>query len=288
VKRGAKLRGVDRQSNVALFSIEGDPLTPLRQASPQSIAPGAWVAVISNINITRPQINLGQVVGRGERVDVPNSGDVVEIEASAYPGASGGAVLNELGEWVAMVVGRGTRSENAGTAPVGGPEEERKEPGDILIALPVDQIQHIAEDLEAYGSVRRAFLGIQMRRGVLADSLGVLVEGIVPKSPAAKAGVKVGDRILAVDGTPVHSSEEITSLVHTMHPGDDVEMTLSRGADIFPVTATLEAAVRVPAMPPPTGRDAEIERLKRQRENLESEQKKLESRIKELEGRSSK
>ena len=60
LKREARIRGVDRQSNVALFTVEGEPLQPLRQASPQSIAPGSWVAVISNVNITRPQITLGQ------------------------------------------------------------------------------------------------------------------------------------------------------------------------------------------------------------------------------------
>src|SRR5258705_8217706 len=46
LKREARIRGVDRQSNVALFSVDGEPLPPLRQASPQSIAPGSWVAVI--------------------------------------------------------------------------------------------------------------------------------------------------------------------------------------------------------------------------------------------------
>jgi S1-C subfamily serine protease len=199
LKREAHLKGVDRQSNVALFAIDGLPLTPLRQASPQSIAAGSWVAVISNVNITRPQITLGQVVGRGERVDFPYAGDIVEIEASAYPGSSGGAVLNELGEWVAIVVGRGTRAPDpAPTAPVGGQDaESRKEPGDILIALPIDQIQRIAEDLEQYGSVRRAFLGVQLRRGVAAESLGVVVEGVVPDSPAHRAGIEAGDKILA-------------------------------------------------------------------------------------------
>ena len=287
LKREARLRGVDRESNIALFTIEGSPLTPLRQASPQSIAQGSWVAVISNVNITRPQITLGQVVGRGERVDFPYSGDIVEIESSAYPGTSGGAVLNESGEWVAIVVGRATRSPERGasTAVVTPDPTERKEPPeDILIALPIDQIQHISEDLEQYGSVRRAFLGVQMRRGVLAESLGVLVEGVVPRSPAERAGIQVGDRILAFEGTPVHSSEEITSLVRTMRPGDEVDLTLSRHADIFPVRTTLEGAVRVPAMPPPTAREAELEQLKRSLEKLETDRKKVEDRIKDLEG----
>ncbi len=286
LKRQARLRGVDRQSNVALFSVEGEPLQPLRQASPQSVAAGSWVAVISNVNVTRPQITLGQVVGRGERVDFPYSGDIVEIESSAYPGASGGAVLNETGEWVAIVVGRAANSSARDpAAPVGDPDATgQKQPGDLLIALPVDQLQRIADDLEAYGTVRRAFLGIQMRRGILADSLGVLVEGVVPKSPAERAGIMAGDRILAFEGTPVHSSEEITSMVRSMRPGDEIDMTVSRGPEIFPARTTLEAALGTPVMPPPDDRTEELERLKRSLQKIETERKKVEDRIKTLEG----
>ena len=163
LKRRAELRGVDRQSNVALFSVEGAPLPPLRQASPQSIAPGSWVAVISNVNVTRPQITLGQVAARGERVDFPYSGDIVEIEATTAPGASGGAVLNEAGDWVAIVVGRAGKEPPRAAAPVVQPGDPgaAQQPADLLIALPVDQLQRIADDLEQYGSVRHAFLGIQ-------------------------------------------------------------------------------------------------------------------------------
>jgi serine protease Do len=285
LKREARIRGVDRQSNIALFSVDGPPLTPLRQASPQSVAPGSWVAVIANVSITRPQITLGQVVGRGERVDFPYSGDIVEIEASAYPGASGGAVLNEAGEWVAIVVGRAEQaSARTPPSPVAEPDGSDRKPSDLLIALPVDQLQRIADDLEEYGSVRRAFLGIQMRRGILADSLGVLVEGIVPKSPADRAGLKPGDRILAFEGTVIHSGDEITSLVHASRPGDEIEMTVSRGPEIFPVRTTLDATVRPPAMAPPAGRAGELERLKRSRQKLEAEAKRVQKRIKELEG----
>lgn len=286
LKREARVRGVDRQSNVALFSVEGEPLTPLRQASPQSIAPGSWVAVISNVNVTTPQITLGQVVGRGERVDFPYSGEIVEIQSSAYPGASGGAVLNEAGEWVAIVVGRAMKSrDRAPSSAVAEPDgEDQKQSGDLLIALPIDQLQRISEDLEQFGSVRRAFLGVQMRRGILMDSLGVLVEGVVPNSPADKAHLKPGDRILAFEGTPVHSSDEMTSLVRVLKPGDEVEMTVSRGADIFPVHTTLEGALHAPVLPRPDDKSEEIKRLKRSLDKLDTERKQTEERLKALEG----
>jgi len=288
LKREARLRGVDRESNIALFAVEGEPLSPLREASPQSVAPGSWVAVIANVTVTRPQITLGQVVGRGERVDFPYSGEIVEIEASTNPGSSGGAVLNEAGEWVAIVVGR------AGAAPPRSPASNVVEPDgpdnkqatDLLIALPVDQIERITADLERFGAVRRAFLGIQMRRGLLADSLGVLVDGVVPKSPAEKIGLEAGDKILAIDGTVIHSGEEITSLVRSMRPGDEIEMTVSRGSDIFPLRATLDAAVGGPVAAP-LDRAGELQRLKRSREKLDAESRKIEERIKALEGSSS-
>ena len=284
-RRDARIRGVDRQSNVALFTVDGPPLQPLRQASPQSLAIGSWVAVIANVSVTRPQITLGHVVGRGERVDFPYSGDIVEIEASAYPGASGGAVLNEAGEWVAIVVGRaGPLPARSSASPVVEPDgPDRKQSTDLLIALPVDQLQRIADDLEEYGSVRRAFLGIQMRRGLLPDTLGVLVEGVVPRSPAAQAGIKAGDRILAFEGSVIHSGEEITSLVRSLRPGDEVEMTVSRGAEIFPMHTTLDAAVGAPPAPPPPSRAAELGRLKRSLRKLEQETQKIEEQIKQLE-----
>jgi DNA-binding GntR family transcriptional regulator len=75
-------------------------------------------------------------------------------------------------------------------------------------------------------------------------------------------------------------------MVRTMRPGDDVEITLSRGADIFPVRAVLEGAVRVSAMPHHSPNDDELLQLKKNLEKLETEQKKVEGRIKELEGTS--
>ncbi len=112
----------------------------------------------------------------------------------------------------------------------------------------------------------------------------MLVEGVVPNSPADKAHLKPGDRILAFEGTPVHSSDEMTSLVRVLKPGDEVEMTVSRGADIFPVHTTLEGALHAPVLPRPDDKSEEIKRLKRSLDKLDTERKQTEDRLKALEG----
>jgi len=72
-------------------------------------------------------------------------------------------------------------------------------------------------------------------------------------------------------------------MVRTMRPGDEIEMTVSRGPEIFPVHTTLEAIVHAPAMPHPGARNEEISRLKQSLQKLETETKKVEERIRELE-----
>lgn len=285
-ERVAHLRGVDSQSNVALFEVEGASLQELRRTAPQSLAAGSWVAVIANVGIARPQITLGRVIGRGERVDYPYSGEVIEVDAPAYPGSAGGAVLNEEGEWVAVVVGRAAATAAGGSGGPGATDPTASalshESQGLLVALPVDHLDRITQDLEKYGAVRRGFLGIRLRRDrIVADSVGITVHGVVPGSPAEKAGLRQGDRILAIDGGYVHTSEEITEHIRAMGPGEDVELTIARGSDIAPVRITLGSALPIE----PTGErnDTEIGALKRRLEALEAETRAVQERLRTLE-----
>jgi serine protease Do len=239
VERSANLRGVDRQSNIAVFQIDQPVLNPLRRAPPQSLAVGAWVAIITNVGITRPQAAIGRVVGRGERVDFPYSGDVIEIDAPTYPGSAGGAVMNEDGEWVALVVGRGMQVPH-GSERVALPEAPVPGPGSVLLAVPVDQVDRIAKDLVEHGAVQRGYLGIRLKRSVgAADTLGVRVDGVVDESPAARAGIREGDRILAFEGQELRAPEDLSLLVASMRPGDEVEMTILRDTEILPFKLVL-------------------------------------------------
>lgn len=288
VERPAVLVGADRLSNVALFRVPGASLQILRPGPPQSLAIGTWVAVISNVAVTRPQASLGRIVERGERIDVAHAGDILEIDAPNYPGATGGAVLNEDGEWVAVVVGRAASEPAEEGSRVGlgrSPEEESMpNPNSVLIALPVEQVSWIAKELETYGSVRRGFLGIQLRRSNAAsESLGVFVASVVPGSPADSAGFRAGDRILAVEGQEAHSADELTAMVRASRPGDSLEVTVLRASEIIPIRAVVGAAFTTPPMGPRRTSEQDVTKMKQELQSLEQQKQHLEDEIKNLE-----
>lgn len=299
VERRATLRGVDRQSNLAVFRLEEPLLHSLRRAAPQSLAVGAWVAVISNITVSRPQAAIGQVVGRGERVDFPYSGDVLEIDAPGYPASAGGAVVNEDGEWVAIVVGRGLQGPAAGgSSRVGEPEAAGTSPkGGVLLAVPVDQVDRIVEDLVEHGAVQRGFLGIRLKRGPASpeDTLGVRVDDVIAGSPAASAGVRVGDHILAMDGQEVRTAEELVSMVAALRPGYDTEVTILRDAEILPLRIVVGSNFTGPRPQGPAGADpkaapinpSDRKALREYLTKLRDEQRALEERLRTIESQDS-
>ncbi|MGH7680894.1 MAG: S1C family serine protease [Candidatus Eiseniibacteriota bacterium] len=287
VERPAVLLGVDRTSNVALLQVEGATLRALQPAPPQSLAIGSWVAVISNIAITKPQAALGRVVGRGERMDYPHSGEILEIDAPSYPGSTGGAVLNEEGDWVAVIVGRAVPGNLDEGSRVGLERggEAMPDPNSVLIGLPVEQVEWLAKELQTYGSVRHGFLGVQLRRGAdpsATDSLGVLVASVVVDSPADSAGLRTGDRILAIQGQEAHTADELTGFVRSSRPGDVVELTVLRQSEIFPMRVTIGAAFSQPPVGPRPSTSTDVTRMKQELERLDAQRKQLEDQIKAL------
>ncbi len=284
--RVASLKGVDRRSNIAVFEIDDPILRALHRAPPQSMAVGSWVAVLSNVAVTRPQAALGRVVGRGERVDDTYSGDVLEIDAPTYPGTTGGAVVNEDGEWIATVVFRAASAPEEAGGSVRGSAEPVPEPNSLLIALPVDQVDRIAEDLVEYGTVRHGFLGIRLKLAAgpsPEDTLGVLVDGVIPGGPAAEAGIRRGDRILALEGQEMLNPSDVTLYVQAARPGDEIEMTVLRDSEILPVRVLLGSSTDAPRGALKAERKREMMKLRDELSRTKAEAEALERRLRELE-----
>ena len=106
----------------------------------------------------------------------------------------------------------------------------------IGFAIPSNMVANVAKQLVQYGKVERGILGVvaQDITASLADALnlksdkGAVVTTIIPESPAAKAGIKVSDIILALNGKPIHSSEQLRDALGTMRPGSEIKLSFLR------------------------------------------------------------
>jgi serine protease Do/serine protease DegQ len=180
---------------------------------------------------------LGQTVTSGIVSALARSGlgitgyeDLIQTDASINPGNSGGALVNLRGE----VVGINTAifSKSGGNIGIG-------------FAIPIDMAHRIMEQLVEFGEVRRGFVGAQMQdldpdlaaAFGLPDRHGAVLVNILPDSPAAKAGLKPGDVVTAVNGKPVRDAASLRNTVGLMRIGDPLQMEYLRDGKKLVATA---------------------------------------------------
>ena len=115
-------------------------------------------------------------------------------------------------------------------------------------AIPINLVKKMAEDLIAYGKVKRPLLGIKMKSEIdetdaralgLPKPEGVLVQDLITGGPAESAGIKAGDVILAVDGKEVNAANEIQTIVAEKRPGDVVSLRIYRDGKTMSKDITL-------------------------------------------------
>jgi len=233
----ARVVGYDARRDVALLRAEAGAASVLRLADASALQVGEPVAVISNPRGRPKVLSTGALLDVGLSLPGLVPGILIRVSAEVAPGSSGGPVLNARGEVVGVVVAVSARPGAEGGLAVSSAA--------VAQALPA---------LMAGARVERAWIGILgttvtpelARERGLSVQRGVLVVEVVPEAPAARAGLRPdaangfpGDVIVALNGRPVDSMDDLLALLAEHQPGDRVRLRLVRGTAVVEVDLVL-------------------------------------------------
>ena len=230
----AKLVGTDRGDDVAVVQlVDASGLTPIKLGTSASVKVGDPVTAVGNAGGRgTPTVAPGEVAALDQTItasdetgsNVETLTGLIQVTANLQAGESGGPLFNAAGAVVGM--------DTAGSA--GGRFRAQAGSGEGY-AIPIDHALSIAKNILAGNAVDGILLGTPGFLGVATDD-GVTVAGaqisqVVAGSPAAGAGLQVGNVITAVDGTPVTGTESLRTALHAHKGGDSVTLTIVDAAD---------------------------------------------------------
>ena len=235
-----KVVGKDPTTDVAVIKIDARDLPVAALGNSDSVEVGQWVLAIGNPLGLTSTVTAGIVSALGRNIDVATSqekygiSNFIQTDAAINPGNSGGALVNIRGEVIGINAAIATRTGyNQGYG----------------FAIPINLVRKMAEDLIAYGKVKRPWLGIQMKSEIdetdaralgMSKPKGVLVQDVMSGTPAENAGIKAGDVILSVDGRDVNAANEIQTIIAEHKPGDVVSVRIYRGGSTIEKGVTLK------------------------------------------------
>ncbi len=218
----AELVGSDPATDVALLRIAGQNLTELAFGDSSRLEVGDLVIAIGN------PFGLGQTVTSGIVSALGRSGivrgnyeDFIQTDAAINPGNSGGALINSKGELIG--INSAILSQGGGNVGIG-------------FAVPANMARSVMDQLLRFGAVRRGQIGVALQdvppKQAAAQGLGVqggaLIARVEPGSPAARAGLRQGDIVVAVEGSPVRSSTELRNRIALVETGSSVTLDILR------------------------------------------------------------
>ncbi|MCB1885079.1 MAG: DegQ family serine endoprotease [Geminicoccaceae bacterium] len=218
----AKRIGVDEKTDLALIKVDaGKPLPFVEFADSSKVRVGEEVIAVGNPFGLGGTVTAGIVSATGREVGNGPYDDFLQIDAPINRGNSGGPTFNTEGK----VVGVNTLIFSPSGGSVG-----------IGFAIPSNLVKEIVADLRENGTVERGWLGVQIQQMdpdlakalKLKDDEGALVSQVFDDSPAAKAGVKEGDVIVAFGDTQITKLRDLTTAVARTDPGKAQDLTVWR------------------------------------------------------------
>ena len=230
----AEFLGSDPTTDVALLKIDAPNLTELALGDSDELRVGDFVIAIGN------PFGLGQTVTSGivsalgrNQVGIIGAEDFIQTDASINPGNSGGALIDIKGNLIGI--------NTAIFSPTGTSSG-------IGFAIPSNIVKAISEQLIKYGNISRGIFGVvtdQISKDVaelldLPDINGVVVTEVIAGSEADKAGMRIDDVIVEVDGREVANTESLGTKIALLRIGQDFDLTVIRDGEEIAVRGTVQ------------------------------------------------
>lgn len=235
----AALVGADEANDLAVLRIDARNLPVAALGTSDQLLIGEWAIAIGNpfgfvIGNSEPSVTAGVVSATGRNLLGRGEGNgayvgMIQTDASINPGNSGGPLVNAVGE----VIGVNTSIYTPSGGSIG-----------LGFAIPINRARRIVDDLLDHGSVRRPWIGEKIRP-VASDNprdvvtAGVIVQSVVPGSPAARAGLQPGDQILRSRGRALRNVFDWEAERLDMRVGEAVPLTVRRGGRELTLNVTV-------------------------------------------------
>jgi putative serine protease PepD len=223
----AEVLGSDPSTDLAVLQVDpsqASPLRPLALADSDAVRVGDDVVAVGHPFGLDRTATAGIVSGLGREIQSPNGfsiDEVIQTDAAINPGNSGGPLVDAKGR----VVGVNSQIASGG----GG--------GNVGVgfAVPSNTVQDVVPRLARGQTIERPYLGLTSAAG----PGGVAVAEVTPGGPAARAGVRAGDRVVSVDGRSVSEPSDVTEALDGRAPGDSVELEVERDGTREQIDITL-------------------------------------------------
>ena len=219
---GAQIVAVDEETDLAVIKVAAKGLPVLPFGDSDSLRPGQLVLAFGSPLGLNSSVTMGVVSAVARQLEPEDPMIYVQTDAPINPGNSGGALVDTEGR----LVGINTLilSQSGGSEGIG-------------FAAPSNIVRNIVTQITTHGRVRRGEIGVhaQTITPLLAEAMGlpvdtgVILADVAQGSPASKAGLKIGDIVLSLDGKPMENGRQFRINVYTHGVGEQIAVDVRRG-----------------------------------------------------------